>query len=470
MYLEPLFEAGQAERPRSLYSGDRFIHTSLGDIQDLLIWEPDLFDPERLFREHDDPASIRGTLKVTANLTLECYVEHESGTIVHDEARVAQIAALVRQVSVYPARNAFLAHIALQAASILIGYQQTQGAEVLIERLCTSLEASSSRVTTEASVLSPRSDGLSTHEAVEVLARALLIGHEFQHLLFHAEPQGDFELADRLQEELRCDDAGLELALELHERLEPGIGNALVNFEYAACALFFGNALSSRIRERLFGKVPGLGAFIAAKQRYDRAVTHFRRHSDQGEEYWPYRPAKPFDIDAYFDRLLAEIDALPDDPHERQRISDAKEAQERFNKLEAGPYAPHVDELQRCFLEVDRLLGDTFERYPEAFADWDRSKSLVDEFERIAKALEKRLAEHELRGLSGGLLDTWIFMPLDDRERPLEPTLLPDANKNDGAREPRIGPPAGTMLRQFTKKARRARLQRRPSAAKHHKT
>jgi hypothetical protein len=113
-------------------SSDQFLPVRSHDFLDMLIDDPDAFDPEGLL-PRDEDGFWKLEFDIRADLTRVAYCNVNQRVIVHDELRVRDVTRLVLQAVIWPSMFSYASHIVRNAADVLIATARTQGAWVLID-------------------------------------------------------------------------------------------------------------------------------------------------------------------------------------------------------------------------------------------------------------------------------------------------------------------------------------------------
>jgi hypothetical protein len=264
---------------------NEFLFVSVGEFLEMLIDEPDAFDPDEQFRDEDGMWDIK--FAVHADLKRDAHCKIGSRVIVHDEARVYDVMQLGLQAIVHPSLFSYSAQIILKAADVLIAHGRTKGAEALIESFLAGAEQFSLSESASTPVIARLGKLQIIERVFSHAVRTVIIGHEIGHYLVH----GRTEVPDESEEiELQCDSVGLDAAFFFDEHYmfpivvdtedgpEPcateGLSDAWGAFEHLATALFFGDALVRSTAGFLNGKT--VEVFSLATRRCEATIAKFR--------------------------------------------------------------------------------------------------------------------------------------------------------------------------------------------------
>jgi hypothetical protein len=313
-------------------SFDPFLPVRSYDLLDMLIDDPDAFDPDGLV-PRDEDGFWKLEFDIRADLTRGAYCDVGQRVIVHDELRVWDVTRLVLQAVVWQSMFSYAAHIVRNAADILIATARTQGAWVLINTFFSAAETFGLRDALSTPMTVRLTRFRDVERVVQHAVRTVVIGHEIGHYLVHAAHHDSVPTDDL---ELQCDAAGLEIALLFHERyvyptledgedgpepvVDEGIGDAWRMFEHLVTALFAGDALLRRTAKSVSGEYDD--AFPLARRRTETMITNFRS-SETGRRELPLRDLSLVPLHAAFaevDAFVARTIDLTDDRFSTQRL------------------------------------------------------------------------------------------------------------------------------------------------------
>ena len=305
---------------------DEFLKSRLFDLLDMLIDDPDDFDPDCLARDEDGMWDLDFEVQADLRRNAHCKIGHR--IIVHDEVRVLDAKGLGLQAVVFPAFFAYAAQIVMNAAEILIACYRTEGAKALVDAFIAAGHAFELDAAASTPVRPRFALFRKVERSFEHAVRTLVVGHEIGHYLVHAEQEKGVPTKDNASKELQCDSLGLQTALLFDEKyaalnaveseegpeveLDEGIGDAWRVFEHLATALFFGDALVRRTENFLDGEKED--AFALASRRLDLLIGQFRS-SKAGRLYPPYPDLSVLPlqqafwaVDAFLERTLDRSD------------------------------------------------------------------------------------------------------------------------------------------------------------------
>jgi hypothetical protein len=274
-----------------------FLRVRIAPFEDMLLDDPDELDPAEEFRDEDGFWNIR--FEVRADLKREAHTKLGLPIIVHDEARVYDVAKLGLQAAVQPGLFVFAAHIISNVAETLVAHVRTKGARTLIESFLASADEFGLNDAGSVPVLARIGAIQTVQEAFAHAARTLILGHEIGHHLVQSRARSEAAHDDNDEIELECDVVGLQAASFFHERysntvpvhdedgtdveIDEGIRDAWTFFEFLATALFFGDALRRRTTDLLESKTSDV--FSLATRRCDAMIHQFR--SSELGRLWP---------------------------------------------------------------------------------------------------------------------------------------------------------------------------------------
>jgi hypothetical protein len=267
------------------------------DFQEMLIDEPDAFDPDEKFRDEDGIWDIG--FDVRADLKRDAHCKIGLRVIVHDEARVYDVMQLGLQTLVHPSLFSFAAQIVFKTAEILIAHARTRGAEALIEAFFIEAERFGLNEGTSTAVIARIGRLQPVQRVLSHAVRTFIIGHEIGHYLVHS-LKGPVDPDANDETELQCDSVGLDATFFFDERYSfpivedsedgpeadvmEGLDIAWDVFEHLATALFFGDALCRWTCGCLDGKT--LDVLPLATRRCEAVITKFRS-SEVGRRVTP---------------------------------------------------------------------------------------------------------------------------------------------------------------------------------------
>jgi hypothetical protein len=345
-----------------------FVRTT--DFEDMLIDDPDAFDPEEEFRDEDGLWDIR--FDVRADLKRDAHGKIGQRVVVHDEARVHDVTQLALQAIVHPCLFSFAAKIVSNAADILIAHARKKGAKALLDAFLADAERFGLKDAPSTPVIARIWRFQAAERVFSHAVRMLILGHEIGHYLVQSRRGTHIDSEENDAVELQCDAVGLEAALFFDERysfpvvedsedgpevdVAEGIGDAWSVFEHLATALFFGGALLRRADGFLRRLPPDV--FPLATRRCEATITRFRS-SETG------RRVRPLSI-------------------------------------------PSSMLLRRAFLEIDGLLERTInledERFGECYLPTSESSMAGDSVDLGAYFSERLRAVGMIRSLGGVLI------------------------------------------------------------------